>query len=387
VWTAQATPQTIDRGNTTEVIEWDDASLQNAQADLKDMGPGDVFFSDANLDLEKFEPDVPELNDVLTQYINIMLSPLPAPKYMVGFAEGINRDVTSEQKEAYQDLVSQERRYQEKKWTPVLKEVVERQGLDPSGLRLKIEPETEENPVKTLTTDEIERMNTYISTLNAAAGPQAGPTALVSSDEILDVLDFPVDEMEDPEQAVAEIAEGEDTEAAWRDIMDLDEALETRYSEGDTVNTPQGRGVVSGVFTSSFDDVEASENSPTYAVALMDQRIGSEFYSASQLSEAEFPEGGPDDPTGDVEAMSNISDAVDGYEALDFTPPESWRESDIGPRAVALKAWAGMGGQFDCGGACCKGEMAPKLGDRGSDEFCASFKDYILGTEEWRGWG
>ena len=389
VWTAQATPETIERGNTTEVIEWDDKSIQNAEADLKDMGPGDVFFSDANLDLEKFEPDVPELNDVLNQYISIMLAPLPAPKYMVGFAEGINRDVTEEQKEAYQDLVSQERRYQEKKWSPVLKTVAQRQGLDPEGLQLKIEPEREENPVKSLSTDEVERMNTYVSTLNQAAGPRAGPTALVDAQDLLEVLDFPVEDMDEPEDVIDEISD-EETEAAWRDIMDVQdpEALETRFSEGDTVSTPQGRGVVSGVFTESFDDVDASEDSPTYAVALLDERIGSEFYKASQLSEAELPEGGPENPEDDLEAMANIADATDGeFEALDFTPPESWRESDIGPRAVALKAWAGMNGQFDCGGACCKGEMAPKLGDRGSDEFCASLKDFILGTEAWRGWG
>jgi len=168
----------------------------------------------------------------------------------------------------------------------------------------------------------------------------------------------------------------------------LVESLATQYSEGDVVDTPQGLGIVSGVFTEGFDDVEASENSPTYAVALKDGRVGSEFYTASELSEGELPEGGPDEPTDDVEAMANIIDATEGeHEALDFNAPESWEESDLPVRTIALKAWAGMNGQFNCDGACCKGEMAPKLGDRGSDEFCASFKDYVLGTEEWRDWG
>jgi len=228
-------------------------------------------------------------------------------------------------------------------------------------------------------------MNTYMTALTTAAGPQLGPSALVSREELLDVLQFPVQDTEAAQQ-VYEQADAE-TREAWEDVLDV-EALATQYGEGDVVQTPQGLGVVSGVFTEGFDDVGASENSPTYAVALKDQRVGSEFYSASELSAGELPEGGPTDPTDDVEAMASITHAVtDGYESLQWNPPESWRESDLPARTIALKAWAGMNGQFDCGGSCCHGEMAPKLGDDGADEFCASFKDYILGTEEWRGWG
>jgi len=393
IWTMQFADRVLDLGNQKEVVRWGENQIRDTERELNNLGKGDVLTSDAQIDLERHDGEVPDLNEVLSQYISIMLAPLPAPKYMIGFAEGINRDVTEEQKEAYHDLVSEERRYQEKKWTAVLKEVARRWGLDASGLQLKIKPEKEENPVKSLSTDEIERMNTYVATLNQAAGPAAAPTSLVSSEQLLEVLDFPTEEVDDPEQIADDMAEQaeENPEAmreTWNDIML--ESMATRFSEGDVVQTPQGRGVITGVFTESpTEDVEASEGSPTYAVALMDARVGHEFYSASELDgDAELPEGGPESPTDDVEAMWNIINATEGQtEALDFTPPESWRESDIGPRAVALKAWAGMNGQFDCGGACCKGEMRPKLGDRGSDEFCASFKDYILGTDEWRGWG
>jgi len=375
VWTAQATPETVERGNTTEVIEWSDTSLQNAQADLESMGPGDVFFSDANLDLEKFEPDVPELNPVIQQYINIMLAPLPAPKYMIGFAEGINRDVTSEQKEAYHDLLSQERRYQEKKWTPVLREVAERQGLNTDGLELKLEPQTEENPVKSLSTDEIDRMNTYVSTLNAAAGPQAGPTALVDAQELLEVLDFPVDDMDEPEDVVDELST-EETEAAWQDIMGVD-ALATQYSEGDAVQSPQGFGVVTEIRTEDFtgkdgDTVEASNNSPTYVVALQDARVGVGFYKASQLDATEFPETAVEDPE---EALFDAYTTPD--EALQvettFGIPDSWEKSEKPARLILLDAWSSMGGTF-------RGARQ----ELGSARLAASMKDRVLQWEGWR---
>jgi hypothetical protein len=203
------------------------------------------------------------------------------------------------------------------------------------------------------------------------------------------VLDFPVDDMDEPEDVVDELST-EETEAAWQDIMGVD-ALATQYSEGDTVQTPQGIGVISGVFTSSFDDVEASSNSPAYAVALKDARVGSQFYKASQLEEAELPEGGPENPEEDIEAMANIADATEGYEALDFTPPESWRESDIGPRAVALKAWRGWGP--DTGNASEALNFTPELHPRDEDgkftetggivgEFADAISDIARGESE-----
>ena len=173
--------------------------------------------------------------------------------------------------------------------------------------------------------------------------------------------------------------------------VSVTEALANRYEEGDVVNSPDGLGVVSGVWNESWESdeetVEASDDSPAYTVALMDG--GFDHYKASDLEADELPEPDMDDPLSDVEAMRDIHHATGGFEALQgaWNPPDSWEESETPVRAIALDAWSSMGGQFDCGGACCKGTMAPQLGDRGSDEFCGSFKDYILGTDLWRGWG
>ena len=380
VWTAQFTPEVIDLGDRKEVIEWTDDSIGDTEKELQTMGPGDVLTSDANIDLEAHDPEVPDLNPTLQHYVDDILSALPVPKALTGFADGINRDVVSDQREAYDDLLSEERNQTARFWTHALIDIAERYNLPTQGLEFEITPPTEDNPVKSLDTETIERMNTYVSALNAASGPQAGPTSLVSREELLEVLEFPVEEIEEPAEMAEEIAESEEAEAAWKDVMGV-ETLATQYSEGDVVQSPQGLGVISGVFTSSFDDVEASDNSPTYAVALQDERVGSEFYKASQLSSAEFPEIDVENPVEDVEALLNIDHAVEGdYEALDWTNPESWRESATPARLIALKAWADMNGQFDCGGACC-------MGDLRDEELCASLKDFILGTEEWRGWG
>lgn len=169
----------------------------------------------------------------------------------------------------------------------------------------------------------------------------------------------------------------------------------TRYSEGDPVQTPQGFGIVAEVRTEDFEGkdgtVEASPDSPTYVVALKDARVGVEFYTASQLSETELPETDVEDPTGDVAQTANAGGVGDrllralNLRSNDWSMPESWRESDTPARVILLKAWAGMNGQFDCGGGCCKGEMMSSgMSDRASDQFCAAMKDEVFGG--WEGW-
>lgn len=166
-----------------------------------------------------------------------------------------------------------------------------------------------------------------------------------------------------------------------------------RYSEGDVVDTPDGLGIVVEVRTEDFDgpqggNVSASEDSPTYVVGLEDEDVAVGTYKASDLSADELPETDVEDPVEDIESEAeNIAANLAPGEELainDWSPPESWREADTPARLIALDAWSSMGGQFDCGGACCHGTMAPKLGNRGANEFCASFKDFILGG--WEGW-
>lgn len=392
VWTAQFTPEVVDLGDTQEVIEWPDSEIQNTEEDLIQMGPGDVLTSDANIDLESHDSDVPNLEWVLMQYVKDISSALPVPLPLaVDFAGDINRDVTSDQASTYEDLKSAERQYQETSWTQAIRFIADRKGLPTEGLKLKLEPPTEENPVKSLSTEEVDRMNTYVSTLSQAAGPQAGPTALVDREELLDVLDFPVDESTPQEeiQSITEEVSDEETEAAWNDIMNVD-ALQGQYEPGEWVSTPDGDAMVDDRVTEgTVDGMEASSDSPVYAVAMLDEAEVN-FYRASDLEATDGPSVDVDDPTEDLEAMHNIEDAIDtGSEALqfgDFDYPDSWEEATTPARVILMDAWSSMGGQFDCGGACCKGTMAESgMTGRASDQFCASMKDAALGTHAWRG--
>jgi hypothetical protein len=223
VWTAQFTPETLEYADTVEVIEWSDSDITSTENELDRMGPGDVLTSDANIDLERHDGDVPDLDSTFQHLINDIQSALPVPGVLAtDFDEDINRDVTGDKREDYKQIVSEERQYMETQWSEALKVVAERQDLPTDGLELKIQPERSDNPVKSLESDEIDRMNTYINTLATAAGPQAGPTALVDAQDILDVLDFPVDET-DPEEMIDEMdPDDPETEAAWQDIMGVE---------------------------------------------------------------------------------------------------------------------------------------------------------------------
>jgi len=83
------------------------------------------------------------------------------------------------------------------------------------------------------------------------------------------------------------------------------------------------------------------------------------------------------------EAASALIEAARGDGR--FSYPESWEESETPARLILLKAWAGMNGQFDCGGDCCKGEMLSSgMSEQAANRFCASMKDRVLGG--WEGW-
>jgi len=170
----------------------------------------------------------------------------------------------------------------------------------------------------------------------------------------------------------------------------------TRYSDGDKVETSDGtRGVVVEIETEPFDgpsgeEVDASPSSPAYVVATVD---GAEVVTASDLVSSEWSTdiGTPDEKLADDQGADDAA-ALEAAASLsleagvkDFDYPESWKESEKPNRLILLDAWAGMNGQFSCGGGCCKGTMMKSgMGDRASNQFCAALKDRVLLWEGWR---
>jgi hypothetical protein len=160
------------------------------------------------------------------------------------------------------------------------------------------------------------------------------------------------------------------------------------FSEGQEVDTPSGMGVVVEVRTEEFDGPdgteEATSNNPAYVVGVED---GVRVYREDELGSGQI-DADVDNPEGELgsdgdEAASALIEAARGDGR--FSYPESWEESDTPARLILLKAWAGMNGQFDCGGDCCKGEMLSSgMSEQAANRFCASMKDRVLGG--WEGW-
>jgi len=211
------------------------------------------------------------------------------------------------------------------------------------------------------------------------------------------------------------------------------------YNEGDVVTTPDGLGVVSGVFTEPIDwpvgdepeTVEGTEDNPTYIVGLLSG--GSKPYRENELEPDEFDGPEPDsdeiaDATremveeagipdwyrrvGDVESLESMHETMSGlvrvsnvaelartrgtsemtYEELIDIPsvddpevgfsdwPDSWEESEQPARLILLKAWASMGGTW----RACFREMSTNMTPRGARRLCSSMKDEVYGTEMWR---
>lgn len=167
------------------------------------------------------------------------------------------------------------------------------------------------------------------------------------------------------------------------------ESLFFNVDVGDVVSTPDGKGVVVDVITASEMDEDSElsgtsldpRNQDVYVVALVEG--GHDFYTASDLNSASFDVEQPGDTSEEI--MSSNESRIPSWLPFrsvlitnDWTMPESWVESERPARLILLDAWASMGAQFNCGGACCMGELH-------DEELCASMKDEVLGTELWRG--
>lgn len=162
VWSAQFNTEAIEAGEEVILTEWDDTEQDDWVAGVGDLGPGDIIGHDGSITLDQWESDVPDLDDTLQHYVSDILAPLPAPKYATAFGESIANHVSDRQENAYQDTIKEERQYQSRSWTQAFRTVAERHPqLDPSGLKVLIEPEESESPVMSMADDEVDRLKTY----------------------------------------------------------------------------------------------------------------------------------------------------------------------------------------------------------------------------------
>lgn len=195
LWTAQFKPEVIETATGTEIIEWSDEGITQAEADVENMGPGSVLTSDAKIDLQRHDGDVPNLEWALRLYARDIIDPLPAPFYKHAQADEINQFVTDEQQEDYQKLILSERHAQEEQWQIAFRKIAEKHSeLDPTGLDVKIQPAEDDSPVMTLDTETVERIETFASALSDLTGA-SDPVAVFGEETIRSlVAQLPEDE-------------------------------------------------------------------------------------------------------------------------------------------------------------------------------------------------
>ena len=152
---------------------------------------------------------------------------------------------------------------------------------------------------------------------------------------------------------------------------------ETRYTEGDEVATPDGRGVVAAVLTDDFEfpqgdddltDVEAGDDQPAYVVGL--EAVGSAVYRASNLEASDLEDDDATQST-DGDAITDIVDEdVNGLDDL----PEGWDRDSV------LEYWSSIGGSWEE----CAEDLTDEFEEERAREHCSAMKDEVLRTQRWR---
>jgi hypothetical protein len=401
--TAQAI-KAVGYGHWIVNVDTDDEDEARALLDSFDPSdPERVNVTNYAAEAEQFDSDVPSNVDQIQQQIEYILAALPTPLYRVGFAGDINRDVTSVQQDDYREEISRARDRLESAFHDLLHQKARefmfgdaKAGREIEGdVGLVIEPPEAENPLEDEAVDPSE-FSSLMQGLKAAA-PGGAVEQVVPPHELretfLGLSPEPPEAPDADEGAVMALPDETDdrVQQTFREAY-----LGTRYSEGDEVETPDGRGVVIEVFqeddTFAGQAVEASEASPTYVVATEGGRPAFDLLSASDLSKTTIEVEGVDDATdaaAEAEAMIDThlaeadtdADSVAELSVTDWDYPPSWRKSPTPNRVILLKAWAGMDGSFDG----CQREMRGEISR--TAPFCAAMKDRVLLTEDWRGGG
>jgi len=158
----------------------------NWSSNQKDFVPGDV-------NVDRVEGEVPEVEELLDWYVEEIVSALPVPKYKLGFTDSINRDVTSEQSPQYERKVDNKRRQLEKRFTPVIRRKAEELGYsesDIASVELSIEKSLGENPLQRDDFD-ASQFAEFCRGLQAAAGDEGNPSDIVPPEEMRDLLGLP----------------------------------------------------------------------------------------------------------------------------------------------------------------------------------------------------
>lgn len=174
IWSLAFQTEAVEAGDEVIVTEWSEDDQDDFVDSVGSMEPGDLIGHDGSIDFERFEGEVPdEILDVLEAYVKIIVTALPTPLYAVGFESNINQFVVKQQEQIYDNHVANMRRVLEETFQPALEQAAEDHGHSTEGLELKIEPEEDESPIRSLEVDDIEKFALYMDGLKSVFGKNA----------------------------------------------------------------------------------------------------------------------------------------------------------------------------------------------------------------------
>jgi hypothetical protein len=177
-----------------------------------DTDPQTVSATNADVDLNELDASVPDVEGIIQQEIEYIISAMPTPLYRIGFTGDVNRDISSEQSEDYRDTIKRERRRLESDFEPMLKQKArellfgdahadEKIGVT---LDLRIRPEQAESPLR----DEEFSPQEFSQTMSGlkAAAPGGAVEKLVPPHEIREMfLDIDPEQPDPPESETDDV--------------------------------------------------------------------------------------------------------------------------------------------------------------------------------------
>jgi hypothetical protein len=108
--------------------------------DGENFGPGMYQAVPGDIEVEEFAGETADIEETVSTDVNIILSGMPAPKYVLGtFENELAPSIASAQERKYRKYVRQLRREQEQLMTRYFRDVAEAWGLDTEGIELHIE--------------------------------------------------------------------------------------------------------------------------------------------------------------------------------------------------------------------------------------------------------
>ena len=171
-----------------EITELSEEGKDRVESNIETAEPGEVLTYDAgSMEVHDVSGEVADLVGRYEFFVEYILSAMPAPKFMAGFADNLNRDIAEDQAAAHEQAVKQRKQLISRTFTPVFKRVADQHAYDPSGVEITLEPKPEASPIKSMTTEETERFKNYAQAWNFLAG-SGSPSTIINEKTMLDTL-------------------------------------------------------------------------------------------------------------------------------------------------------------------------------------------------------